>query len=119
MEEKRPDERRLRDDEVGATDMGTILAAFGLGILIGAMMTLLTTSESGTTARTRLKRMKRGVEIAKQEFDTIVGETREAWNQVSNDAREAVKRTTTKVKEAAKVTKEALTEDEPPVRKTP
>jgi hypothetical protein len=59
------------------------------------------------------------METARQELDGIVGETREAWNQVSNDAREAVKRTTTKVKEAAQVTKEALVEGEPPVRKTP
>ena len=98
MEEERPDERRLRDDEVGATDMGTILAAFGLGLLTGAVMTLLATPESGTTVRSRLKR---GVETARREFDGIVGETKEAWSQVRNDAREAVKQTTTKVKKAA------------------
>ncbi len=116
MEQTRADERRVCDNEADAMGMGTILAAFGLGLLAGAVATLLTTPESGTSVRTRLKR---GVETARQELDEIVGETKESWNLVSNDARKAVKQTATRVKEAAQVTKEALAEGVPPVRKTP
>lgn len=107
MEQVRADERRVRDNEPGGMGTGTILAAFGLGLLAGAVATMLTTPESGTSIR---RRVKRGVETASHELDEIVGETKESWVRVRDDAQDAVKRTATKIKEAAKVTKDAVAE---------
>ncbi len=107
MEQVRADERRMRDNEPGGMGTGTILAAFGLGLLAGAVATMLTTPESGTSIR---RRVKRGVETASHELDEIVGETKESWVRVRDDAQDAVKRTATKIKEAAKVTKDAVAE---------
>jgi gas vesicle protein len=116
MDEERMDERRGRDGEVEAMGVGTILAAFGLGLLAGAAVTLLTTPESGAAVRNRLKR---GMETAEQELDEIAGEIKEGLNAVDNDVREAVKRTATRVKQAAEVTKEALAKNETSVRSVP
>ncbi len=107
MEQARADERRVRDNEAGGMGTGTILAAFGLGLLAGVAATLLTTPESGASVR---RRVKRGVETARHELDEIVGETKESWVRVRDDAQDAVKRTATKIKEAAKVTKDAVAE---------
>lgn len=107
MEQARADERRVRDNEAGGMGTGTILAAFGLGLLAGVAATLLTTPESGASVR---RRVKRGVETASHELDEIVGETKESWVRVRDDAQDAVKRTATKIKEAAKVTKDAVAE---------
>ena len=95
MEQIRRDERQARYDEDGAMGAGTVLAAFGLGLLAGAL------------------------ETARHELDGIVEETKESWSRVRDDAQDAVKRTTTKIKEAAKVTKEAVAEGAPSVPKTP
>ncbi len=113
MEEERMNERRARDGEIEAMGVGTILAAFGLGLLAGAAFTLLTTPESGASVRNRLKR---GMDTAREELDEIVGESKEDWNAVSEDVRKAVKRTATRVKQAAEVTKEALAKNESSVR---
>jgi gas vesicle protein len=94
----------------------SVLTAFGLGLLAGAVVTLLTTPESGTSVRTRLKR---GAEAAKRELGGIAGETRESWDRVRDDTEEAVKRTATRIKEAARVTKEALAEGGNSVPKVP
>jgi gas vesicle protein len=101
------EERRVCDHEVGGMGAGAILAAFGFGLLAGAVATLLTTPEPGASIR---RRVKRGVETAKHEFDEVVGETKESWNRVRDDAQDAAKRTATKIKEAAKVTKDAMAE---------
>lgn len=113
MEQERSDAQGRRDGEIEAMGVGTILAAFGLGLLAGAAFTLLTTPESGVSVRNRLKR---GMETAREELDEIVGESKEDWNTVSEDVRKAVKRTATRVKQAAEVTKEALAKDDSSVR---
>lgn len=115
MELIREDERRGRSHEAGAMGAATLLAAFGFGLLAGAVVTLLTTPESGASVRNRLKR---GAETAKRELDGIVGETKESWDRVRNETGEAVTRTSSRIKEAAKVTKEAVTEEGTPVPKT-
>jgi gas vesicle protein len=109
MEQRRDDERQVREYEAGSVGAGTVLAAFGLGLLAGALATLLTTPEPGESVR---RRVRRGVETARHELDGIVGETKESWSRVRDDAQDALKRTATKIKEAAKVTKEALAEGE-------
>lgn len=116
MEPVRGERQLVRDDEAGAMGAATVLAAFGLGLLAGAAVTLLTTPESGTSVR---RRLKRGAETARQELDEILEETKESWNVVRDDAREAVKRTTTRIKEAAQVTKEAMTEGGKQIPKAP
>jgi gas vesicle protein len=116
MEQVRSDERQVRGEAAVAMDVGTVLAAFGLGLLAGAAVTLLTTPESGASVR---KRLKRGVDTARQELDQIAGETKESWKLVRDDAREAAKRTTTRIKEAVEVTKKALAEGETSVPKAP
>lgn len=116
MEPAREDERRARGDASGTLGATTVLAAFGIGLLAGAVVTLLTTPESGTSVR---KRLKRGAEAAKHELDEIAGETKESWERVRDDTGEAVKRTAIRIKEAARVTKEALAEDGTSVPKTP
>ena len=107
---------RERDDNAGAVGTGTVLAAFGFGLLAGAVVALLTTPESGSSVR---RRLKRGVDRARHELDDIVEEAGESWSQVRDDARDAVKRTATKIKGAAQVTKDAVTQEPSPVRKTP
>lgn len=116
MDPAREDDRRGRGDDSGAMGATAVLAAFGLGMLAGAVVTLLTTPESGTSVRTRLKR---GAEAAKRELGEIAGETKESWDKVRDDTEDAVKRTATRIKEAARVTKEALSEDGNSVPKVP
>lgn len=116
MEQGRADDRQMRDDEVDAMGAWTILAAFGFGLLAGATVTLLTTPEPGSSVR---RRVKRGVDTAREELDEIVKESKESWGQVRDDAREAVKRTAVKMKDAAQATKDALAEDPSSVRKMP
>jgi len=115
MEQTRADERRAGGDNADAMGVGTILAIFGLGALAGAVMTLLTTPESGESVR---RRVRRGAETAHEEFDGIVGEAKESWGRVRNDAQDAVKRTATKIKEAAIDTKEALAEQPPSITRS-
>lgn len=110
MEQDREDDRRGQYDGRGGLGVGAVLAAFGLGALAGAVAVVLTTPESGSSVRQRLKR---GVEAARHELDGTVGEAGESWKAVGNDARRAIKTTTTRIKEAAQVTKEALMKDAP------
>ena len=114
MEQIRGDEREARYGDAGAMGAGTVLAAFGLGLLAGALAMLLTTPESGESVR---RRVKRGLETARHELDGIVEESKDSWSRVRDDAQEAVKRTTKRIKEAAKVTKEAVAEPTPSVPK--
>jgi gas vesicle protein len=114
MDQIRGNERQARYDEGGAMGAGTVLAAFGLGLLAGALATLLMTPEPGESVR---RRVRRGLETARHELDGIVEETKESWSRVRDDAQDAVKRTTTRIKEAAKVTKEAVAEGTPSVPK--
>jgi len=116
MEQIRVDERQARYDEGGAMGAGTVLAAFGLGLLAGALTTLLMTPEPGESVR---RRVRRGLETARHELDGIVEETKDSWSRVRDDAQDAVKRTTTRIKEAAKVTKKAVAQGSPSVPKTP
>ena len=116
MEQIRVDERQARYDEGGAMGAGAVLAAFGLGLLAGALTTLLMTPEPGESVR---RRVRRGLETARHELDGIVEETKDSWSRVRDDAQDAVKRTTTRIKEAAKVTKEAVAQSAPSVPKTP
>jgi len=115
MEQGRANERRGWEDEAGSVGAGTILAAFGLGLLAGALATLLTTPEPGESVR---RRVRRGVETARHELDGIVEEAKESWSRVRDDAQDAVKRTATKIKDAARVTKEAVAEGGPSAPKT-
>jgi gas vesicle protein len=115
MEQVREDERRRRNDNADAMGAGTVLAAFGLGLLAGAVVTLLTTPESGESVR---RRVRRGAETAQGELDGIVEEAKESWGRVRDDAQDAVKRTATKIKEAAKGTKDALVEQPPSIPKS-
>ena len=111
----REDERRRRSDEAGAMGAATVLAAFGLGLLAGAVVTLLTTPESGLSVRTRLKR---GAEAAKRELCEMAGETKVSWDRVRKETGVAVTHMGIRIKEAGKVTKEALTEEGTSVPKT-
>jgi len=114
MEQIRGDERRARYEDAGAMGAGTVLAAFGLGLLAGALATLLMTPEPGESVR---RRVRRGLETARHELDGIVEESKDSWSRVRDDAQDAVKRTAKRIKEAAKVTKEAVAEDTPSVPK--
>lgn len=116
MEQERTNDRPGRDGGIEGMGVGTILAAFGFGLLAGAVVTLLTTPESGTSVRNRLKR---GMETAKNELDEVVGGAKEDWETVGSDVREAVKRTATRVKEAAEITKDALASGDATDRRTP
>ena len=115
MGQRREDERSMQEDEDVSVNGGTVLVAFGIGLLAGALATLLTTPEPGETVR---RRVKRGVETAREELDGIIEEAKESWSRVRDDAQEAVKRTTGKIKEAAKVTKEAVAEEPPAIPKS-
>ncbi|MEO8045832.1 MAG: YtxH domain-containing protein [Nitrospirota bacterium] len=110
MGQGRGDRQGVRDDEACTMGAGAVLALFGLGMLAGALVTLLTTPEPGESVR---RRVKRGVETARHEFDETVGQAEESWKAVGEGAREAIRKTTTRIKEATQVTKEALTKDEP------
>jgi gas vesicle protein len=110
MEQDQEDGRHRQHEGESALGVGVILAAFGLGALAGAAAVVLTTPESGSSVRQRLKR---GAEAAKQELGETVEEAGQSWQAVSHGAREAVKKTTTRIKEAAHVTKEALMKDMP------
>ncbi|NJN69232.1 MAG: YtxH domain-containing protein [Nitrospira sp.] len=116
MEREWANERLRHDDGVDAIGMGAILAAFGLGLLAGTVATLLTTPESGSSVRNRLRR---GVETAKKEMDEVVGEATQDWATVSGDVSDAVKRTASRVKKATEVTKGAMTSGDEPVRRVP
>ena len=117
---------RRRDEDEGAErgsvdELGvvTIVAAFGVGLVAGAVTALLTTPESGASVRGRVKR---GVNTAKREFDETVNEVKEDWSTVGDGIYDSVKRTASRVKHAAEVTKEALTEGDgngAPVRRVP
>ena len=115
MEQERRAERSACEEGI-AMEIGTVLAAFGLGVVAGAVATLLTTPESGASVRYRLKR---GVETAKRELGEVVGEAKEDWNSVGSDMRDAVKRTASRVKEAAAVTKESLRKNDTTVGSEP
>jgi gas vesicle protein len=114
MEQIRGDERQARYEDAGAMGAGTVLAAFGLGLLAGALATLLMTPEPGESVR---RRVRRGLETARHELDGIVEESKDSWSRVRGDAQDAVKRTAKRIKEAAKVTKEAVAEGTPSVPK--
>jgi len=108
-----PMERRREEGEFEGSGSGdglgvvTVLAAFGLGLMAGALTTLLTTPESGTSVRGRLRR---GVDAARKEFDDTVGEVKQDWSTVGDEMYDSVKRTASRVKQAAEVTKEAMTD---------
>jgi gas vesicle protein len=114
IEQIRGDERQARYEDAGAMGAGTVLAAFGLGLLAGALATLLMTPEPGESVR---RRVRRGLETARHELDGIVEESKDSWSRVRGDAQDAVKRTAKRIKEAAKVTKEAVAEGTPSVPK--
>lgn len=116
MEQERTNDRLGRDGGVDAMGVGTILAAFGIGLLAGAVATLLTTPESGASVRNRLKR---GIDTAKNELDDVVGGVKKDWETVGGDVGDAVKRTASRVKQAAEVTKEALVKDDETTRSEP
>jgi gas vesicle protein len=116
MGQRREDEPLMREEEMGSVGAGTVLVAFGLGLLAGALATLLSTPEPGESVR---RRVRRGVETAREELDAIVEESKESWSRVRDDAQDAVKRTATRIKEAAKVTKDAVVEGGSSVPKTP
>jgi len=113
MEQERMNDRSGRDGGVDAMGVGTILAAFGFGLVAGAVVTLLTTPESGTSVRNRLKR---GIDTAKNELDEVVGGVKKDWETVGGDVGDAVKRTASRVKQAADVTKEALVKNDETTR---
>lgn len=113
MEQERTNDRSGRDGGVDAMGVGTILAAFGFGLVAGAVVTLLTTPESGTSVRNRLKR---GIDTAKNELDEVVGGVKKDWETVGGDVGDAVKRTASRVKQAAEVTKEALVKNDETTR---
>ena len=113
MEGERTTDRSGRDGGVDAMGVGTILAAFGFGLVAGAVVTLLTTPESGTSVRNRLKR---GIDTAKNELDEVVGGVKKDWETVGGDVGDAVKRTASRVKQAAEVTKEALVKNDETTR---
>ena len=106
MEQRREENRRVGsgvDDGVGVV---TLLASFGLGLMVGVAATLLTTPESGVSVRNRIKR---GMDTARKEFDETVAEAKQDWSAVGDDISDSLKRTASRVKQAAEVTKEALT----------
>lgn len=115
MQQRREEDRYTghgTSDGVGAL---TILAAFGLGLVAGAVATLLTTPESGASVR---RRMQRGMDTVKREFDETVGEAKQDWSAVSDEIVDSVKRTASRVKQAAEVTKEALATSDAPARRS-
>ncbi len=116
VEQGQMDERQGYDEKVDVMGVGTILAAFGLGLVAGAVATMLTTPESGASVRNRLKR---GIETARKELDEVVGEAKGDWDTVGGDVREAVKRTASRVKEAAEVTKDAVVKNQTTDRSRP
>lgn len=107
MEQQREMDRSGGGGAVDGLGVVTILAAFGLGLMAGAVTALLTTPESGTSVRNRLKR---GMDTARKEFDETVGEAKQDWSAVGDEICDSVKRTASRVKQAAEVTRDALTE---------
>ena len=105
MERRRDEDRPTGSGAVDELGVVTILAAFGLGLMAGAVTALLTTPESGTAVRNRLKR---GVDTARREFDETMGEVKQDWSTVGDEICDSVKRTASRVKQAAEVTKDAL-----------
>ncbi len=119
MERRRDEDEGVRRGSVDELGVVTIVAAFGLGLVAGAVTALLTTPESGTSVRNRVRK---GMDAAKREFDETVGEVKQDWSSVGDHISDSVKRTTSRVKQAAEVTKEALTDDndvDSPVRRVP
>lgn len=119
MERRRDEDRSAGSGGIDELGVVTIVAAFGLGLMAGAVTALLTTPESGLSVRNRLKR---GVDTARKEFDETVGEVKEDWSEVGDEIYGSVKRTASRVKHAAEVTKDALTDGngvEVPVRRAP
>lgn len=111
MEQRREEDRRAgsrMDDGVGVV---TLLASFGVGVMVGVAATLLTTPESGASVRNRIKR---GVDTARKEFDETVEEAKLDWSAVGDEICDSAKRTASRVKQAAEVTKDALTSCEEP-----
>ena len=119
MERRRDEDEGARRGSVDELGVVTIVAAFGLGLVAGAVTALLTTPESGASVRNRVKR---GVDTAKREFDETVDEVKEEWSTVGDEIYDSVKRTASRVKHAAEVTKEALSDGDgngAPVRRVP
>ena len=108
MEQGREEEKSSGDGRVDDLAVVTILAALGLGLVVGVAAALVAAPESGTAVRSRLKR---GMDTAKKEFDETVGEMKEDWSAVGSEICDSVKRTASRVKQAAEVTKDALTAD--------
>ena len=105
MGRRRDEDRPAGSGTVDELGVVTILAAFGLGLMAGAVATLLTTPESGASVRNRVKR---GVDAARKEFDETMGEVKEDWSAVGDEIYDSVKRTASRVKQATEVTKDAL-----------
>lgn len=107
---------RICDAETASPGSGALLAGFGLGVLAGAVVALLTTPEPGSSVR---RRMTRGLETARRELDEIVDETSQSWGQVRDETRHAGIRMAAKMKEAAQATTKAVADDPDSLRKTP
>lgn len=116
MGQRQAEERYAEDRGVDGVGVVTILAAFGIGLVAGAVTTLLTTPESGTSVRNRLQR---GIDTARKEFDEVVGEAKKDWTTVGDEISDSVKRTASRVKQAAEVTKDALTTNDASDRRIP
>lgn len=110
------EDKRICDAEDTFQGSGALLAGFGLGVLAGAVVALLTTPEPGSSVR---RRMTRGLETARRELDEVVGETNQSWSQVRDETRHAVIRTAAKMKEAVQATKNAVSDDPGSTRKAP
>jgi gas vesicle protein len=110
------EDMRIRDAEAASSGSGALLAGFGLGVLAGAVVALLTTPEPGSSVR---RRMTRGLETARRELDEVVDETNQSWSQVRDETCHAVVRTAAKMKEAAQATTKAVADDPDSTRKTP
>ena len=110
------EDMRIRDAEAASPGSGALLAGFGLGVLAGAVVALLTTPEPGSSVR---RRVTRGLETARRELDEVADETSLSWGQVRDETRHAVVRTAGKMKDAAQATKKAVADDPDSLRKTP
>ncbi len=105
MEQERRLAQRCETADGEAVGALAVLAAFGVGLVAGAAAALLTTPESGSAVR---RRLQRGADAARREFDGVLHDTRASWDGLRAEARDAVKRTTSRIKEAAEVTKAAV-----------
>lgn len=105
MEQRREEDRRAGSGMDDGMGVGTVLAAFGLGLVAGVAATLLTTPESGASVRNRIKR---GMDTARKEFDEAVEEAKQDWSAVGDGISDSVKRTASRVKQAAEAAREAM-----------